>query len=79
MARLENHIDRILGEAGECLTAVEITLRLNAEFGDREPYTPRGSKRAPIRCRIFAGKERNIAAHEDALPKRMAKSKTVTP
>jgi len=30
MARLENHIERILGEARECLTAVEITLRLNA-------------------------------------------------
>jgi hypothetical protein len=32
MAILENHIDRILGE-GECLTAVEITLRLDEEFG----------------------------------------------
>jgi hypothetical protein len=34
---LENHVERILGESGGCFTAVEITLRLNAEF---EPYTP---------------------------------------
>jgi hypothetical protein len=39
MPRLEDHIDRILGDARECLTAVEITLRLNAEFGDSEAYT----------------------------------------
>jgi hypothetical protein len=37
MASLEAHIDRILAEAG-CLTAVEITLRLNAEFSSN-PYT----------------------------------------
>ena len=38
MASLANHIDRILSE-GECLTAVEITLRLNEEFsGSRNPY-----------------------------------------
>jgi hypothetical protein len=40
VARLENHIERILGESGGCFTAVEITLRLNAEFGDSDPYTP---------------------------------------
>jgi hypothetical protein len=40
MARLEDHIDRILGESWECLTTVEITLRLNTDFGDSEPYTP---------------------------------------
>lgn len=39
MPRLEKHIERILGEAGECLTAAENTLRLNAEFGDSNPYT----------------------------------------
>ena len=39
MPHLESHIERILAEARECLTAVEITLRLNAEFGDSEPYT----------------------------------------
>jgi hypothetical protein len=39
MPRLESHIERILGEARECLTAVEITLLLNAEFGDSNPYT----------------------------------------
>ncbi len=38
MAPLTNHIDRILG-VGECLTAVEITLRLNAELGSGNPYT----------------------------------------
>jgi hypothetical protein len=39
MPRLESHIDRILAEARECLTAVEIVLRLNAEFGDSQAYT----------------------------------------
>jgi hypothetical protein len=38
MASLENHIDRIL-TSGECLTAVEITLRLDAELGSSNPYT----------------------------------------
>jgi len=38
MASLENHIDRILTN-GECLTAVEITLRLDAELGSSNPYT----------------------------------------
>jgi hypothetical protein len=39
MASLENHIARILGEARECLTAVEITLRLNAESASSSnPY-----------------------------------------
>jgi len=39
MTTLENHIDRILS-GGECLTAVEITLRLNAEFStSSNPYT----------------------------------------
>lgn len=38
MASLANRIDRILS-AGECLTAVEITLRLNAESGRSNPYT----------------------------------------
>ena len=37
MASLEAQIDRILAEAG-ALTAVEITLRLNAEFSNN-PYT----------------------------------------
>ena len=40
MPSLENHITRILGEAKECLTAVEITVRLNAEFGGKDtPHT----------------------------------------
>ena len=40
MPSLENHIDRILGEARECLTAEEITDRLNQEGGRRaDPYT----------------------------------------
>jgi hypothetical protein len=39
MATLESHINRILIEANECLTAVEITLRLNADFSGRAyPY-----------------------------------------
>lgn len=38
MASLANHIDRILS-AGECLTAVEITLRLDTELGSGNPYT----------------------------------------
>jgi len=40
MARLEDHIEKILGKAGDCLTAAEIRLRLNRELGDSEPYTP---------------------------------------
>ncbi len=40
MPRLENHIDRTLGEARECLTAQEITDRLNQEVGKSEgPYS----------------------------------------
>jgi len=40
MATLEDHINRILDEAGECLTAVEITLRLDAEMsGSPKRYT----------------------------------------
>jgi hypothetical protein len=38
MASLENHINRLL-EKGECLTAVEITLRLDAELGSSNAYT----------------------------------------
>lgn len=38
MASLENHINRLL-EKGECLTAVEIALRLNAELGSNNPHT----------------------------------------
>jgi hypothetical protein len=56
---------------------VEITLRLNAEFGDSEPYTPARSKSAPTKCRIFAKKESNIAACE-CQPKHMTKSKAIT-
>jgi hypothetical protein len=37
---LEDHIERILGKAGDCLTAAEITLRLNGEFRQGEPNTP---------------------------------------
>jgi len=44
MASLENHIDRIL-TSGECLTAVEITLRLDAELGSN-PHTISGV----VRC-----------------------------
>jgi hypothetical protein len=40
MPSLENHIDRTLGEARECLTAQEITDRLNQEGGRMaSPYT----------------------------------------
>jgi hypothetical protein len=38
MASLENHINRVL-EKGGCLTAVEITLRLDAELGINNSYT----------------------------------------
>jgi hypothetical protein len=66
MTRLEDHIDRILGESWECLTAVEITLRLNTDFGDSEPYTPAEIEACVTKCRTFAEKEKNIAAREDA-------------
>jgi hypothetical protein len=33
MTNLRAKIDRIIADAGGCLTAVEITLRLNAEIG----------------------------------------------
>ena len=39
MSILADRINRILGEKDECLTAVEITLRLNAEFSEsKNPY-----------------------------------------
>jgi hypothetical protein len=38
MPALATLINRILGEKGECLTAVEITLRLNAKHDSRNPY-----------------------------------------
>jgi hypothetical protein len=39
MASLAEHIERILRESGESLTAVEITSRLNSEFSQiRNPY-----------------------------------------
>lgn len=40
MTSLRAKIDRIVTEAGGCLTAVEITLRLNGEISDNlHPYT----------------------------------------
>jgi hypothetical protein len=40
MTNLKAKIDRIVAEAGGRLTAVEITLRLNAEISDNlHPYT----------------------------------------
>lgn len=38
MPRLESHITRILGAARECLTAAEITDRLNDEVGRSDAY-----------------------------------------
>lgn len=38
MSILADRIDRILSEKGECLTAVEITLRLNAESSSNNPF-----------------------------------------
>ena len=38
MPRLESHITRILGESRECLTAAEITDRLNHEVGRNDAY-----------------------------------------
>jgi len=40
MTNLKAKIDRVIAQAGGCLTAVEITLRLNGEIGDSpNPYT----------------------------------------
>ena len=40
MTSLENQISGILGEAKECLTLVEITIRLNTDFGSLKiPYS----------------------------------------
>jgi hypothetical protein len=83
MARLEDHIERILGEAGECLTAVEITLRLNGEVpGSRNPYTITEIVACAIRCRIYARMESRIVSARmpfDASQarKRVAKSKAI--
>jgi hypothetical protein len=38
MTNLANHIDRILS-TGECITAVEIALRLDAQFGGGRRYS----------------------------------------
>ena len=38
MASLANHIDRIL-KSGECLSAVEIFLRLDTEHSSPKPFT----------------------------------------
>jgi hypothetical protein len=68
MATLANHIDRILSTE-RSLTAVEITLRLNAELGSGNPYTIS----EVVRCAdnmpnlVKSGKEYCFLPSEDTL------------